>query len=342
VRIALIAPPWAPVPPLSYGGTESVVDRLARGFQDEGHEVLLFTTGDSRCPVPRQWVYARAAGDQIGAAVVELRHLIHAYEAVRGFDIIHDHTVVGPVYSETAGTQCVVTTNHGPFDTDLDDVYRAVAGRVAIIAISHHQAGTAPADIPIAAVIHHGVDPEAFPFGHGDGGYFAFIGRMNPGKGVREAALVAREAAVPLRIAAKMREPWEHEYFEDQVRPLLTDDIVYLGEVGDGEKLELLAGAAALLNPLDWPEPFGLVMVEALACGTPVLAIPRGAAPEIVDDGVTGFLCPGLDEMASRITEVGRLDRKACRLAVETHFSTKRMVAAHLALFESLLLRKAG
>jgi glycosyltransferase involved in cell wall biosynthesis len=339
VRIAVIAPPWVPVPPPAYGGTEAVVDRLARGFRTAGHEVLLFTTGDSTCPVDRKWVLERAEGIRIGMAVPELHHLIHAYDAVQGFDVVHDHTVMGPLYAERFPDLTVVTTNHGPFNEELRTIYRAVAGRVPIIAISRSQAAAA-GDIPIARVIHHGLDPQCFPVGRGDGGYLVFLGRMTPDKGADRAARVARAAGARLLIAAKMREPWEHEYFEREVRPLLGGDVEYVGEVGGQDKHDLLAGARALLNPIRWPEPFGLAMVEALACGTPVVSFPEGAAPEIVQDGVTGFLCRDEADMVSKLDLVETIDRGKCRVAVEQQFSTERMVHAHVELFEELLSRK--
>ncbi len=311
------------------------MDRLARGFAAAGHDVLLFTTGDSTCPVPRKWVLERAEGMRIGMAVPELRHLIHAYEVVGDCDVVHDHTVIGPVYSERFPGLTVVTTNHGPFNEELTDVYRSISPRVPIIGISRAQVAQAD-DVPVARVIHHGVDPEAFPVGAGDGGFYLFLGRMAPEKGAKRAALVARNAGVSLLIAAKMREPWEFRYYEEQVQPLLGDDVHYVGEVGGAEKLELLGAARALVNPIRWPEPFGLVMIEAMACGTPVLAFKEGAAPEIVEDGVTGFLCDDVDDMADAVKRVDELDRAACRAVVEGYFSTARMVAEHVALFEEL------
>jgi glycosyltransferase involved in cell wall biosynthesis len=340
MRIAIIAPPWIPVPPPAYGGTEAVVDRLARGFAAAGHDVLLFTTGDATCPVPRAWVLERAEALRMGMAVPELRHLIHAYETVRDYDVVHDHTVVGPLYAERFPRLPVVTTNHGPFNEELADIYRAISPRVPIIAISHAQAAQAD-DVPVARVIHHGIDPAAFPVGRGDGAYCLFLGRMAPEKGARRAALVARQAGVRLLIAAKMREPWEHRYYEEQVQPLLGDDVTYIGEVGGGDKLDLLGGARALLNPIRWPEPFGLVMIEALACGTPVLAFKEGAAPEIVEHGVTGFLCDDVDDMVRAVARLDELDRAACRAAVDRYFSTARMVREHVELFGELASRRA-
>ncbi len=338
MKIAVIAPPWAPVPPELYGGIELIVDRLARGYQTAGHEVLLFTTGDSTSQVPMAWALPRAEGTRIGSAVVELRHVMHAYEAVAGFDIVHDHTVMGPAYAERYRGMKVVTTIHGPFNDELTDIYRRIADRVPIIAISHAQRRHVP-QVPIARVIHHGLDAADFPYGAGDGGYTLFLGRMAPEKGAHRAMEAAFKAGVPLLMAAKMREPWEFDYFDTYVKPYLNNEIQYLGEVPHEEKVELLAGAMALLNPIRWPEPFGLVMIEAMACGTPVLTFAEGAAPEIVEDGTTGYLCRDVADMAEAISRIDRLDRVACRAAVEGYFSTERMVAEHLSLFDDMLGR---
>ncbi|HJR26141.1 MAG TPA: glycosyltransferase, partial [Acidimicrobiales bacterium] len=292
MRVAVIAPPWVPVPPQGYGGTELVLDTLCRELVRQGHDVLLCATADSRCPVERRWTYGEALGIAAIAPGPELRHALDAHEAIRswGADIVHDHTLSGPHLAVGREGPPVITTNHGPFDGDLAALYRRLADRVPVLAISHHQAATA-GDIPIAAVIHHGIDVAGVPIGSGAAGHVLFLGRMSPDKGVHVAIEVARGAGVPLKIAAKMSEKDEREYFDACVRPLLGGgDVEYLGEVGGSAKRALLADALCLLNPIRWPEPFGMVMVEALAVGTPVLATPCGAAPEIVDDGVTGFL----------------------------------------------------
>jgi len=337
MRIALVAAPWLPVPPPAYGGTEGVIDRLATGFQEAGHDVLLFTTGDSTCPVPRAWARAQSDMDLLGQSAIELQHLIHAYDAVADFDIIHDHTILGPVYAQGRCRGQVVTTNHGVFSTEANDIYARVVPPVALVAISHDHASRSA--VPVSAVIHHGVRPEDFPVGSGDGDHYLFLGRFSSDKGAREAALAAHEAGVELVLAAKMREPGEVEYFHTQVEPLLDSSVRYVGEVGMQEKLELLGSARALLNPIRWPEPFGLVMIEALACGTPVLTFPWGAAPELVDDGTTGFVCDSDADLVAAIGRVGALDRAACRKAVETRFSADRMVRDHLDLYEQLLAR---
>jgi glycosyltransferase involved in cell wall biosynthesis len=339
MRIGLLSTPWTPVPPALYGGIELVIDRLATGFQRAGHEVLLFTTGESTCPVPKAWVLDHAEGQRIGSVVPELRHVMAGYEALEGFDIVHDHTVMGPTYSSRYPELPVVTTIHGEFNAEMTDIYRRSTERVPLIAISHAQRKPAP-QIPIARVIHHGLDASDFPFGAGDGGYCLFLGRMSPDKGAHRAIEAAKKAGVPLRMAAKMREPWEFEYFDTYVKPHLSQDIQYLGEVPHEQKLDLLAGARALLFPIRWNEPFGMVMIEAFACGTPVLAFAEGAAPEVVEDGRTGFLCHDETDMAQAIERVDTIDRAACRAAVEGYFSTDRMVNEHVALFEDLLGRR--
>jgi glycosyltransferase involved in cell wall biosynthesis len=224
----------------------------------------------------------------------------------------------------------VVTTNHGPFDDVLNPIYRALRD-VPVIAISHSQASTADG-ARIAAVIHHGIDVAAVPEGRGRGGFAGFLGRMSPDKGPREAALIARAAGVPLKMAAKLREPAEREYFDAEVKPLLCSDVEYVGELGEQDKLELVGNSFALLNPIQWPEPFGLVMIEALAAGTPVVSTPAGSAPEIVDDGVTGYLRNGCALLAA-----ADLDRAACRAAAESRFATERMVREHVQLYTDLI-----
>lgn len=342
MHVGLVAPPWTPVPPPLYGGIELVVDELARGIQSAGHEVTLFTTGDSTCPVPRRWVLPQAEGTRIGMAVPELRHVLAARAALGGCDLVHDHTLAGPLLaaaSDGAGPP-VVTTVHGPLDVDLVSLYEAIGERVPIVCISEAQHRAAP-HVPVARVIHHGIDASQFPVGDGggdgDGPYCLFLGRMAADKGAHRAIAAARAAGMRLLMAAKMREPWEVRYFTEQVEPMLGPDAVYLGEVPHERKLELLGGATALLFPIRWNEPFGLVMLEAMACGTPVIAFPEGAAPEVVDPGRTGFLCEDEQEMSEALARVGEVDRADCRAAVEGYFSTGRMVADHLDLFGSIL-----
>ncbi|HZQ58893.1 MAG TPA: glycosyltransferase family 4 protein [Acidimicrobiales bacterium] len=337
MRIGVVAPPWTPVPPPLYGGTELIVDLLCRGLQAAGHDVVLFTTGDSTCPVPRRWALPEAEGFRMGMSAPEAHHVLAAYADIAELelDVVHDHTIVGPIYAESIPGLRVVGTAHGPFDADLRAFYGYVARRHALVCISHHQRSTAP-EVPVAAVIHHGIDASAFRFGQGRGGYALYLGRMARDKGAHRAIEAARKAGVPLKLVAKMREPAERAYFEAEVAPLLSDEVTYLGEVGQDEKIALLSEAIALVNPIRWPEPFGLVMTESLACGTPVVTFAEGAAPEIVEHGRTGFVCADEAEMAEGIIQAATLDRGACRAAVEGYFSVERMVADHVALYQAL------
>jgi glycosyltransferase involved in cell wall biosynthesis len=218
----------------------------------------------------------------------------------------------------------------------MQHIFRAAARHAAVVAISAHQARTAHG-VPITAVIHHGVDIDTYRPGPGDGGYLLFLGRMCPDKGVHHAVRVAHRARRRLVMACKMREPEEINYFQREIRPLLGPRDELIIEPGQPERLDLLRHAEALLNPICWPEPFGLVMPEALACGTPVLAYPNGAAPEIVEHGRTGYLCPDEDAMLTALRRVPTLDRAHCRTAAERHFSLQRMSRDHERLYRRLI-----
>jgi glycosyltransferase involved in cell wall biosynthesis len=336
MRIGLIAPPWVAVPPPAYGGTEAVVDRLARGCTLAGHEVILFTLGESTSPVTRLWRYEHAV-EPMENSLLELAHVLSAYDALADVDLIHDHTLLGPVVALSRRRRPpVVSTIHSPFTPDTRTAHRASAGRVPLICISHDQRAAAP-EIPVAAVIHHGIDVEDFPPGDGSGGYLVFLGRMSPDKGAHRAIAVARAAGVPLKIAAKMREKAERRYFKAEIEPLLGGGVEFVGEVDARGRLDLLRGARALLNPIQWPEPFGLVMIEALACATPVIAQAIGSCPEIVDEGRTGFLCQDEDEMVAAVGRLGEIQRADCRETASRRFSTQRMVAEHLELYRTVV-----
>jgi glycosyltransferase involved in cell wall biosynthesis len=228
-------------------------------------------------------------------------------------------------------------TVHGEFTPDLRSHYSALAADgVQLVAISDSHRRTAP-EVDIATVIHHGIDVAEYPVGAGEGGYVAFLGRMSPDKGADRAIVAARAAGRPIRLAAKLREPEEHRYFDERVKPLLGPDAVYLGEIGGQAKLDLLANASALLNPIRWPEPFGLSMIESLACGTPVLTFAEGAAPEIVQDGTSGFLCRDVGHMAATIERVPEIDRAACRARARERFSLDRMLRRHRDLYRQVV-----
>ncbi len=348
LRVGILASPWVPVPPVGYGGTESVVDRLARGLQTAGHEVRLWTTGDSTCPVPRGFTYPTARTQEMGTSSIELRHTLEGYEwfGHEGCDVIHDHTLVGPFLATPNAP--VITTNHGPFDNpELATIFSRLPRAIPIIAISRSQASVAPGlGIHVAHVIHHGIDVDEVPEGDGGGDehgpYLLFLGRMNPAKGVLQAIEIARATGHRLLMAAKMREAVELAFFEDMVASQCTEGIEYIGEVAGTEKDRLIGGATALLSPIQWPEPFGLMMIEALAAGTPVISTPRGAAPEIIVHGRTGFLCDDTDSLVRAVRSIERIDRRDCRADVARRFSVDRMVGRHVAAYRALLAGSGG
>ncbi|MCT9870704.1 glycosyltransferase family 4 protein [Paenarthrobacter aurescens] len=335
MRIGLIVGPWFTVPPEKYGGTERIVDALARALVDAGHEVLLATASDSTCPVPQLPGFGPSEPEEVGLTLSELAHVIKAYAGLQNVDIIHDHTLAGPLYRHRPPNVPVVTTIHGELAARAASLYRDMAQDTAIIAISHDQCSRVP-DLRISAVIHHGLDLSTVSVGSGDGGYACFVGRMCPDKGLLEAVAVARKAGVPLRIAAKMHAKDEQDYFRDVVQPVLGPQEEFVGELSDPEKFELMGGAIALINPIQWHEPFGLVMIEAMATGTPVVATPIGAAPEIVRHGVTGFL-GGTDELAGYVDRVHELSRADCRRSIDEYFNSGRMATDHLKVYSKVI-----
>lgn len=341
MRVGLIAPPWIAVPPTAYGGTEAVVDNLARGLQAQGHDVQLFTVGDSTCPVPRVYRHEHGAFP-MGDSAEEAAHVLDAYESFVDVDVIHDHTVLGPLLALRACSvhKPVVVTHHAPF-TLTNQRYLTEAARSAdVVAISHSHAASA-GSVPISAVVRHGIDLDVYapgdPATAGSGEYLLFVGRMCEDKGVRTAVQVARATGRRLVLASKMRTATERHYFEQEVQPLLRPEDEVFIEAPLQHRLELLHAAYALINPIAWQEPFGLVMAEALATGTPVLALPEGAAPEVVDHGVTGFLCADLADMVSSVDRIAELDRGVCRAAAELRFGMDRMAADYAAVYRRVL-----
>jgi glycosyltransferase involved in cell wall biosynthesis len=337
MRIGLIAPPWITVPPTAYGGTEVIVDNLARGLVARGHDVLLCTVGDSTCPVRRTSRFEHVA-TPMGTLLPEAVHVLDAYEQLYDVDIIHDHTLLGPLLSlgrVRPGTP-VVVTNHGAITPLTEPVLREASRHAAMVAISHSQQSLAP-QLPITAVIHHGIDLDQYAVGPGGGGFLLFLGRMSAEKGAHRAIRIARAAGRRLVMVSKMWEDGEHAYFDEMVRPLMGPDVELLLDSRPEERVYLLQHAEALLNPIQWHEPFGLAMAEALACGTPVIGSPYGAAPEIIDHGVTGFLADTDEGLASGARHLDLIDRQLCRKSAEERFSLPRMVRDHERLYISLL-----
>ena len=276
-----------------------------------------------------------SAPDELGTTLSELSHVARAYEGMGGVDIIHDHTLAGPLYLQRPEHVPVVTTMHGPLGAEATDIYRALGRKASIIAISRDQ-GSHALEVPVTRVIHHGMDLSSVPVGSGSGGYLCFVGRACPDKGLLEAIMIAREAGVPLKIAVKMREQDEIRYFRDVIEPILGPNEDFVGEVDNRAKYSLMGDAIAFLNPIQWSEPFGLVMIEALATGTPVIGTAVGSAPEIVDHGRTGYLGKTAD-LSGFVQSAAALSRDVCRRTAEERFSEERMVADHLRLFTELL-----
>ena len=341
MRVGLIAPPFLAVPPVLYGGTELVIDVLARGLVEAGHEVRLFTVGDSTCPVPRRWWFAHGA-TPIGLGEAEVTQVTAAYAALSDVDIIHDHTLVGPLAFAGRVQAPVVVTCHSRFSAELSPAYAQIGQRALVVAISQAQRDSAPS-VPVAAVIHHGLDLVQYEAGCGDGDYLLFLARMCADKGPHHAIRIARAAGRRLIVVAKMREAAEVAFFRSEVEPLLGPDVEIVAELSAPERIRLLQGASALLNPIQWPEPFGLTMIEAMACGTPVLTLRYGAAPEIVTDGVTGFLRQVPEDLVACVDQLDCLDRSKCRDEVERRFSMRRMTDDYLAVYtRALQERESG
>jgi glycosyltransferase involved in cell wall biosynthesis len=345
MRIAMVSTPFVSVPPPRYGGTELIVAELVRGLADAGHEVTLFATGDSRPPSGVELRALFARGVWPPQPDVERDHAAWATEQLlcdrRGFDVVHAHVPAMLTFAPLVDAPLVCTVHHDDGDDYARLRWLYERTRAQLVAISERQRQLMPA-LAGARVIHHGLDPERYRGGDGDGGYCAFLGRFAREKGVHSAIDVARAAAMPIRLGG--RPHWhDGDYFEREVLPRLAlPNVTCVGEVDGDAKRDLLARARALLFPVAWEEPFGLVMIEAMLSGTPVLAFARGAVPEVVDDGVTGFVCRDVGEMAARLRAIDGFDRAACRRRALERWASARMVGAHLALYEQLQWRSDG
>ena len=339
MRIAILSPVWFPVPPSVYGGIEWVVSLLADGLAEAGHDVTLFASGDSSTKAKLASVFPEAPSAEIGKSGTELRHALSCFERAGEFDIVNDHS--GPLAAAVGGAleTPVVHTVHGPLvgaDGDLYAALARVAPEVGLISVSLNQRKPQP-DLPWVANCHNALDLGAYPMHTDRGEYLLFLGRMSAGKGCHRAVEVAVEAGLPLKIAGKMREPAEQDYFENFVAPHLGDGIEYLGETSHAKKVALLQNARATLFPIEWEEPFGLVMIESMACGTPVIATRWGAVPEVIQHGRSGIIVDDYREMAGVLTLADELDPAECRRSVEEHFSAQRMVADYEAAYNAVL-----
>jgi glycosyltransferase involved in cell wall biosynthesis len=338
MRIAQVAPLFESVPPKSYGGTERVVSYLTEALVAAGHEVTLFASGDSITRAELVPCCARslrtdhACMDQMAHQVRELELV---FQRAGDFDLIHFHNDFIHFPLSRRSRIPHVTTLHGRLDIpDLLPLYREFA-EVPVISISNAQRRPLPW-LNWRGTVYHGLPTSLYALGDGRGGYLAFLGRISHEKRVDRAVLIARRLGLRLRVAAKV-EKAEQDYY-DRVAPLLRDPLVeFVGEIGEAEKAEFLGGALALLFPIDWPEPFGLAMIEAMACGTPVVAFRRGSVPEVVDDGVTGFVVDSIEEAAQAVERAAGLSRRRCRETFERRFSTPAMLRRYLGLYDDLL-----
>jgi len=339
MRIAQVAPLYESVPPKLYGGTERIVSYLTEELVREGHEVTLFASGDSMTqarlvPVcPESLRLAPNCIDQLAHHVLMLEYV---FSERRNFDIIHFH--IDYLHFPLSRREQIVnvTTLHGRLDIpELAPLYQ-VFRDMPVVSISDSQRDPLPW-ANWQGTVYHGLPENQLTFRPGRGEYLAFLGRISPEKGLDEAIKIAQLVGMPLRVAAKIDRA-DQEYFETCIKSRLHDPLIeFTGEIGYPEKNDFLGDAAALLFPINWPEPFGLVMIEAMACGTPVIAYPRGSVPEIVDDGITGFLVHNAEEAAKAVEGIAAIERRSCRRRFEERFSARRMSEDYLALYERLV-----
>jgi glycosyltransferase involved in cell wall biosynthesis len=339
MRIALVAPGWLPVPPEGYGGIELVVALLADGLVEAGHDVTLFAAAGSQTKA--HLISNRAEPphrSQLGNPWRDAFNAFSAYQQVDDFDVVADHAgIMGPVCGAMLrGRPPVVHTLHGPWTDEARELYDLLQFYVHLVAISEAQAAENPS-VRYAAIVHNGIDIGAYPYRPAKDDYLIYIGRANPDKGPVEAIHIARQSGRPLKMILKRGEPDEFSYFEHEIKPLLGHDVELFEHVPHATKVSLLGHARAMLFPIRWPEPFGLVMVEAMACGTPVVTTNCGAAPELVVDGVTGFRRDRSDELARALDVIEELDPATCRTRVEERFSAAAMVRGYEQVFEAVL-----
>jgi glycosyltransferase involved in cell wall biosynthesis len=344
MRIRIVAPIWYPVPPVGYSGVELVVALLADELSRRGHDVTVVANGES---APAGTLLATTPSSpekgSIGDPWYETYHALRAYEDLDDVDVVHDHSgVIGPALaSRHATVPPVVHTLHGPWTPEARRLYGLIDQDVHLVAISHSQR-RANRDVRYAATVHNGVDPDAYPLKRRPDDHLVYVGRASADKNPDGAIRIARASARPLKLVIKRHEPAERDYWESEIVPILGSDIEVFEDIDHEAKVRLLQDAYAMVFPIQWEEPFGLVMVEAMSCGTPVIAPPLGAAKEIIDHGCSGFLCDSEAEMARAVGHVEVLDRTECRRHVTEHFSATRMAYEYEQLFVRTLEREGG
>jgi glycosyltransferase involved in cell wall biosynthesis len=339
LRIAMIAPPWFTVPPQGYGGVENMCADLVDGLVERGHEVTLIGAGMPGTKAGRfEATYLEPPSGRLGEPLPEVLHTAAVARILASLDIdlVHDHTLAGPLLAR-ARTVPTVVTMHGPVAGEPGEYYRQLGDTVSLVAISAAQQRAAP-DLAWRGTVHNAVDATSFPFRADKEEMVVFLGRLHPDKGVHLAIDAARGAGLPIVVAGKCTEPVELEYFRTFIEPRLGPDVTIFGTADAAAKRDLLARATALVFPILWEEPFGMVMIEAMACGTPVVALRRGAVPEVVVDGVTGILCDAPAELPAAITAARDLSPAACRAHVENYFDAASMVGGYEAVYRDALV----
>jgi glycosyltransferase involved in cell wall biosynthesis len=338
VRIAQVSPLYESVPPKLYGGTERVVSYLTEELVHQGHDVTLFASGDSTTAARLASVIPRAIRLDPRCVDPVVHHVLLVEQVAQRafeFDVVHFHTDYFHFSVSRRSWYPHLTTLHGRLDIpDLLPLYREFDD-MPLSSISNAQR----APIPFAnweGTVYHGLPEDLYHFHPAPGKYLAFLGRISPEKRVDRAIEIARRAGLPLKIAAKIDKA-DAEYFDTQIKPLLSQSHVdFIGEIGESQKEEFLGNALALLFPIDWPEPFGLVMIEAMACGTPVVAFRGGSVEEIVDPARSGFICSSIEEAVDAVYRLEGLDRAACRGAFEERFTAARMATDYVRIYERL------
>ncbi len=340
LRIAVLAPPWISIPPPGYGGIELVVSQLCGGLVDRGHDVTLFAAPGSTSRARVQTVLSECHPDEIERALYESDHVARVFAAVDAaavagtpYDVLHDHCGFTALAMADRLRTPVVHTLHGAFTPQTGAFYRHHGAKAELVGISEAQRASAPAGVRVGAVVPNAVDTVEWPFQPVKDDYLLWVGRMHPTKGADRAIAAARKAGVPIVLAGPVQ-PGQEEFFRTAVEPCIDGvSVRYVGEVGGAVKQRLFAGARALLMPIRWNEPFGMVMVEALACGTPVISFPEGAAVEIVKDGVTGFLVDDVAAMAAAVGRLGDIDPGACRADVVERFDVGAVAERYEAVY---------
>lgn len=334
LEVALVSTSATSTPPNGYGGTELVIAELAHGLVLLGHRPTVFATGDSRCAGVLRWTLERPVWPP--DTLTELRHAGWAWaEIAEGrFDVVHVNHAAALPFSRFVGRPTVATVHHAR-EESLAQHYASYP-EIAFVSISRRQRELSPL-VPFRAMIRHGLAIDRYPAGSGADGYCAFLGRFADEKGPHLAIDAARKAGIPIRLGGEAH-PAEKLYFEREVIPRLSaPGVEWLGEVAGAPKLSFLGGATCVLFPIQWDEPFGLVMIEAMLVGTPVIAFGRGSVPEVIDEGVTGFVVGSVDEMADRIRAIRGLDRRRCRARARERWSSLRMAHEHVELYERLI-----